>query len=144
MRYRQARPVNLLDLPRCLQTQGGGEQRFNRKVHASCLKRVVPGSIGPSSSSFMKSSSTRNGIEPLYCSVFSCEANFLFFKPQLRPTKKTPAQISVTPIKRGSVTSSPTMNPIATVKAKPNPTNGYALLTSHLDNTPSQTTAPSP
>ena len=43
---------------------------------------------------------------------------------QLRPTTKTPAQISATPMARVSVTSSPTRKPIATVRTNPSPTSG--------------------
>ena len=47
-----------------LQTKRSGEQGFNRWGHMSVLNRVSSGSIGPASPSFMKSSSTQNGIEP--------------------------------------------------------------------------------
>jgi hypothetical protein len=47
-----------------LQTKGGGEQCFNRQGHGWNRNQVSTGPIGPHSSPHMKSSSTRNGIEP--------------------------------------------------------------------------------
>jgi hypothetical protein len=49
-----------------LQTKSGGEQCFNRQVHGWNRDQVSTDPIGPYSSPHMKSSSTRNGIEPIF------------------------------------------------------------------------------